>query len=116
MDKYEQQFKKGILEMLVLKLVSQQQAYGYDLILRLRSLGQGLFDLKEGTLYPILYRLEDDGLIRSKKEAAPEGGRGKKYYQITPEGEALAQRLAEYWQVFSACTSQVMQSSEEAAL
>lgn len=115
MERYEQQFKKGILEMLVLKLISQKTAYGYDLILRLKDIGGGLFDLKEGTLYPVLYRLEDEGLIASRKEAAQSGGREKKLYDITDEGLKVVQGLKDYWNEFSRCVSGVMDVKEEKA-
>lgn len=62
-QKYEQQMKKGVLEMLVLRLLFEREKYGYQLICELREKSDDLFLLKEGTLYPILYRMEDDGLV-----------------------------------------------------
>ena len=64
--RYEQQLKKGVLEMLVLKLLENEEKYGYQLISQLKQKSGGMFTLKEGTLYPILYRLEDDGLVLSR--------------------------------------------------
>ena len=64
-DKYIRQMKKGVLDMLVLKLLNKEQKYGYQLIYELKEKSGELFILKEGTLYPILYRLEDDGLVQS---------------------------------------------------
>ena len=61
----ERQLKKGVLEMLVLRLVCQKPGHGYELLARMDRRSHGAFRLKEGTLYPILYRLEDDGLIVS---------------------------------------------------
>ena len=61
-DRFAQQLKKGVLEMLVLKLICEKPAYGYELLSELKKSSQGRFCLKEGTLYPILYRLEDDPL------------------------------------------------------
>ena len=57
-DSFAQQLKKGVLEMLVLKLICEKPAYGYELLSELKKSSQGRFCLKEGTLYPILYRLE----------------------------------------------------------
>ena len=62
-QKYEQQMKKGVLEMLVLKLLSEDEKYGYQLISELKEKSGEMFLLKEGTLYPILYRLEDEALV-----------------------------------------------------
>ena len=64
-DRFSQQLKKGVLEMLVLELICRKETYGYELLSKLKEGSEGMFQLKEGTLYPILYRLEDDGLISS---------------------------------------------------
>ena len=62
-ERFAQQLKKGVLEMLVLKLICREATYGYELLSRLKNGSGGMFTLKEGTLYPILYRLEDEGMI-----------------------------------------------------
>ena len=62
-ERFLQQLKKGVLELLVLQTICRGPTYGYELISQLSSRSGGLFTLREGTLYPILYRLEDDGLI-----------------------------------------------------
>lgn len=65
-SRFERQLKKGALEMLVLGLVCAGPTYGYELLGSMARRSNGLFALKEGTLYPILYRLEDDGLIEAQ--------------------------------------------------
>lgn len=65
-SRFERQLKKGALEMLVLGLVCAGPTYGYELLGSHGRRSNGLFALKEGTLYPILYRLEDDGLIEAQ--------------------------------------------------
>lgn len=73
--KLEQQFKKGALEMVLLSLIARQRSYGYELISRLQREGGGLFqETKEGTLYPILYRLEDEGLSKASWRQTAAGG------------------------------------------
>lgn len=98
--KLEQQFKKGALEMVLLSLISRRRSYGYELILQLQKEGGGLFqETKEGTLYPILYRLEDEKLIES--ELASDGGkRIKKYYQITELGLTALSERKKFWQSY----------------
>ena len=71
-DRFLQQLKKGVLEMLVLETICAGPTYGYALLTHLKEQTNGLFALKEGTLYPILYRLEDDKLIVSNW-STPEG-------------------------------------------
>ena len=61
-QRFAQQLRKGALEMLVLQRLARAPAHGYAIIQQLRTASGGLLDLKEGTLYPILYRLEDGGV------------------------------------------------------
>jgi PadR family transcriptional regulator PadR len=99
--KYEQQMKKGVLEMLVLQLLTEKEKYGYQLICELKEKSGGMFLLKEGTLYPILYRMEDDGLVVSRW-SQPKGKEvSKKYYQLAEEGRDTLEELKELWQTFS---------------
>lgn len=108
-QKYEQQMKKGVLEMLVLRLLSEEEKYGYQLICELKERSGGMFLLKEGTLYPILYRMEDDGLV-TNRWSEPKGREvSKKYYRITEEGRAALTELWELWQTFSGRVSDVME-------
>lgn len=110
--RFEGQLKKGVLEMLVLGLVAEKASYGYELILRLRGQSGGLLDLKEGTLYPILYRLEDDGQLTSSwtkpPEDAPPAPRGpmpKKTYSITEKGAATLAAERAAWRRFADCVN-----------
>lgn len=83
------QLKKGVLEILVLKLLSQETMYGYQLIQTLDQKSGGVFRTKEGTLYPVLYRLEDGGLIESYWEQDPDRrGVPRKFYRLTAQGQS----------------------------
>ncbi len=107
-QKYEQQMKKGVLEMLVLRLLSEEEKYGYQIICELKERSGGLFLLKEGTLYPILYRMEDDGLV-TNRWSEPKGREvSKKYYRITPEGRSTLAELRELWQDFARRVENIM--------
>ena len=98
--RYERQLKRGVLEIVVLKLLSQGRAYGYQLLQRLDQESGGLFRIKEGTLYPILYRLEDDGLVVSEWSIPEDKSVAKKYYRCTPKGEEALVELLELWRKF----------------
>ncbi len=100
-DRFSQQLKKGVLEMLALKLVCDGPAYGYELMTRLKERSQGLFAVKEGTLYPILYRLEDEGLIAARWSQGEGRTAPKKYYEATAAGQAENRRRQLVWQDFS---------------
>ena len=106
--KYEQQMKKGVLEMLVLKLLSEKEKYGYQLISELKEKSDGLFLLKEGTLYPILYRLEDEELVVSRW-SEPKGKEvSRKYYVVTEKGIEVLTQLSELWRGFTAKVSDII--------
>lgn len=86
---------KGTASMLVLQTLRGEALHGYALIRKLRANSEGLFDMKEGTLYPILHALEEQGLV----EASWEGeGRRKRVYSITRHGEHKLDLLQAEWQ------------------
>jgi len=100
-DKFSQQLKKGVLEMLVLKLVCSGPTYGYALLTRLKEESHGRFQLKEGTLYPILYRLEDEGLIEAQWSQGEGRTAPKKMYAATEAGRLESVRRLMVWQEFT---------------
>lgn len=99
-DRFAQQLKKGVLEMLVLDLICKKSSYGYELLTRLKEGSDGAFALKEGTLYPILYRLEDDGLIASSWISGEGRAAPKKMYTATDHGREENLRRQIVWQEF----------------
>ncbi len=108
-QKYEQQMKKGVLEMLVLKLLEEEEKYGYQLISELKEKSDGMFLLKEGTLYPILYRLEDEAFVESRW-SEPKGKEvSRKYYAITEKGKGEIGELKTLWKRFSQNVTEIMQ-------
>ena len=116
-SRFTQQLKKGVLEMVVLCIILEKDTYGYELLQELGKRGEGFFDLKEGTLYPILYRLEDDGLIQSSWKQDPErsGGRRpapKKYYRITEAGSRAAEDYRDIWKKFEQCVDHLCGEGE----
>lgn len=99
-DRFSQQLKKGVLEMLVLDLICHRTSYGYELLTTLKERSGGTFSLKEGTLYPILYRLEDDGLIESRWIPGEGRAAPKKMYAATDRGREENLRRLVIWQEF----------------
>lgn len=99
-DRLLQQLKKGVLEMLVLEIICQEPTYGYELMTKLRVRSNDLFTLKEGTLYPILYRLEDDGMIAATWSQGEGRTAPKKMYTATEKGFRERQRRFQVWQDF----------------
>lgn len=104
--------KKGVLEILVLKLLEQHEKYGYQLITELKEKSSELFSLKEGTLYPILYRLEEEGLVTSKW-SVPQGKElSKKYYTISDAGQRTLQGAVLLWEQFSESVNLILEGKE----
>lgn len=101
MSKLNQQLKKGALEILILRVIERSDVYGYELIKTLEENSEGYFTLKEGSLYPILYRLEDKAFIESYKKSF-EGERKvpRKYYRITTSGRQALDEMIDTWHTF----------------
>ena len=70
---------------ILLSILSRSDSYGYAIIQSVRELSDGVMDWKEGMLYPVLHRLEDEKLIESFSKT-PESGRKRKYYRLLPAG------------------------------
>jgi PadR family transcriptional regulator PadR len=93
---------RGHLESLVLAVLERGPAHGLEVIRRLESGGRGALRLKEGTLYPALYRLEASGLVKAEWEDNTEGRRGprRRIYRLTPKGKAQLTRGRGQFQQF----------------
>lgn len=88
--------------MVLLALISQKETYGYEIITALKKESTDLFgNTKEGTIYPILYRLEDEGLIVSKQISKGERSVPKKYYAITKKGVETLNELISFWESYT---------------
>ena len=81
---------------LILSIIARSEAYGYAILQRMQELSQGEIDWKDGFLYPVLHRLEDEGLITSVWRTA-DSGRRRKYYRITPEGMRALRSEKKQW-------------------
>lgn len=112
-DRFSQQLKKGILEMLVLETVCKGSTYGYELLTSLKEKSNELFTLKEGTLYPILYRLEEDGMIQSSWSQGEGRIAPKKMYSATERGQQERQRRWQIWETFSNTVNSFYQKGDE---
>jgi PadR family transcriptional regulator PadR len=97
----EAQLLKGILEGTVLSIISRGETYGYEILLVLNK--YGFKDIYEGTLYPILTRMEKKNIISCRIEKSPLGPK-RKYYTITKSGEIYYE---EFKKVFMEITSKV---------
>src|SRR5690242_4621070 len=90
---------KGHLDLLLLAILAKGPAHGYAVIESLRSRSEGTFDLPEGTIYPALHRLENQGLLHSSW--SEDSARRKRIYQLTPKGQQILSKRQEEWKKFS---------------
>ena len=98
--KIEKSLLSGSTPMLVLSLLKDGDKYGYEMAEELARRSDNTFELKEGTLYPLLHTLENNGLVKSYSKEA-ESGRQRKYYQLTEEGRGQLEQKTEEWRIFS---------------
>lgn len=95
---------RGHLDGLVLAALERSPAHGWDIARRLDQQARGALQLKEGTLYPALYRLESAGLVsaRTEKPVAGQRGPGRRVYQLTAKGRRRLTAIRGEWNHFIA--------------
>lgn len=106
LQNFLQELKRGSLTLAVL-LVNRGASYGYSLVQQLQETG---LEVEQNTLYPLLRRLESQGLLESSWDTTE--SRPRKYYTVTPEGEAVAARLGEEWENLNRIMSNLMKHQE----
>jgi PadR family transcriptional regulator PadR len=102
---HDPQMLKGVLPLVLLRLVADADDYGYSLVLRLHE--RGLTDLSEGTVYPALSRLEARGLLGSRLVPSASGP-ARKYYEITPAGAEELVRGVVAWESLAGTVHSVL--------
>ena len=92
---------RGNTEALLLFLVKElERTYGYQLIKEIGRRSRGFFQFKEGTVYPALRKLENEGLLQGEWYEMP-NGQERRYYRITPKGEEALEKKLTVWHDFS---------------
>jgi transcriptional regulator len=98
---------RGTLSTMLLEVISRRPMYGYEICKTVNARTDGYFNLREGSLYPALHKLEQEGLLKAFWEQA-NGGRRRKYYEITDAGiKTLADKRRE-WSDFAAAVERVL--------
>ena len=96
----------GSTSMLILRLLEEKDMYGYEMIENLRSKSGNVFELKAGTLYPLLHGMESKGFLNSYEQE--EAGKVRKYYCITREGSRILDEKREEWKVYAHAVTHVL--------
>lgn len=97
----------GSSMLLLLSLLNEKDMYGYEIIKELELRSDKTFELKEGTLYPVLHKLENKGYVKSYIEKG-DTGRKRKYYQITRNGKKQLVEERKNWEAFSLSVNKVI--------
>ena len=103
----ERELKRGSLELIVLHLLAPREAYGYEIVSKLTEQTNGSLEVTDGTLYPVLYRLERAGYVDVRWET-PERGVPRKYYRLTEAGRDELARLKEEWTTFARAMTRLL--------
>ena len=98
---------KGSTSLLILSLLESEDMYGYMIVQRLKQKSEDVFDLKEGTLYPMLHSLENSGAV-SSYWLESEDGRKRKYYKLEKKGAMLLEEKKQEWQLYTGSVNKVI--------
>lgn len=91
---------KGYIESIILSLLLHEDLYGYEISKRVRSISEDNFELKEGTLYVVLKRMENNSLVTAYWNDGESGGGRRRYYKITKEGINYITQKKQEWNFF----------------
>ncbi len=109
------EYIKGTLKTIVLKLLSERdQMYGYEINQKVLELSQDEIQLTYGALYPILYKLEQDGLLKTKSEIVD--NRARKYYSLTANGKKMAKQKVDDLKRFTRILKTVLEPDPKLSL
>ena len=110
MTKRKADLLQGTLDLMVLKTLRQGPLHGWSISKRIRETSNGVLEIRQGSLYPALYRLEDKGWIAGRHGVSPEGRKVKLYRLTRSGGKQLATERAT-WATFSAAVNHVLEAT-----
>lgn len=105
--KINKELVKGSTAILILSLLEREDMYGYQITKELKLRSENVFEMKEGTLYPMLHSLENEGAVKAYWTDTDSGKR-RKYYSITKEGKALLDSRKEEWNLYKKAVDTVL--------
>ena len=100
---------KGTLPTLILEALVRETSHGYRIAQSIKERSEGVLNFKEGTLYPALHKLENEGLVDSYEEV--ENGRPRRYYRITKSGRAVLAKNRAEWRELSGAVTAILEGA-----
>ncbi len=105
-------FMNGVPELLILRLLQNQEMYGYEIVQSIRDRTAEVVAVGEGVVYPVLHALESDGALRSRRKTV--NGRSRIYYSLTPAGTRRLAALSHTWSHLAAAVQTVLTGGQHA--
>lgn len=105
-------FMNGVPELLILRLLRQEEMYGYQIVEAIRSGTDAIIAVGEGVVYPVLHALERDGALRSRRKTV--NGRSRIYYSVTPKGSRRLAALSESWTNLATAIQKMLKGEQHA--
>lgn len=105
-NRLDSELMRGSLDLMILSVLTEGAGYGYSIAQSLRETSDGMVDVKAGTLYPLLHRLEDEKLVKSRWDATT--GRRRKWYELTAKGRRRLDARAKAWERYATCLRRVL--------
>ena len=102
---------KGTLELLILKAIALEPIHGYAIVQRIRRISREALHVQQGSLYPVLYRLEERGFIKAQWRETEEG-RMAKFYSVTAKGAKELEKGRSEWQRTAAAIASVLEAAQ----
>ena len=106
--KISKELAKGSTGLLVLSVISRGEMYGYQIIKTVEMMSDNVFQMNEGTLYPILHSLEKESFLTSRWCESEENGRKRKYYKITEKGLTELTKQKQEWETYSYAVGKIL--------
>jgi len=106
-------FMNGVPELLILRLLQEQEMYGYEIVQAIHRRSQALIEVGEGVVYPVLHGLEQEGALKSRRKRV--NGRSRIYYSVTPAGAQRLVELASAWGSLAAAIQKMLTGVQHGA-
>ena len=110
--RWRREIRRGVLKMCVLLLLSRREMYGYEISKALESVGGDVLRIDEGTLYPLLRRLEADGYVTAEWRYS--NGKARRYYRLTPLGFTFLESIRGFWRDLVDAVNRLMEGKNHA--
>jgi PadR family transcriptional regulator, regulatory protein PadR len=104
-------FLSGVPEILILRLLSDREMYGYEIVQAIETESDSAIVLGEGVVYPVLHTLEQRGLLKSRRR--PVNGRTRVYYAVTRAGKTRLRDVAGEWSRIASAVSRILHGGSD---